>query len=257
MQTSQPNPRVIPDSIADVCRECGRRFGVVSDVHSDDYIFWFSFDMPANTNKEQVVKDYFESGEVTAASLRRQLSEYRSVDTPFSLLEFAAGYGRVTRHLKNALPAARVVACDIHAAAVPFLSAMGVEGTLSSVVPEQMQIGQKFDVIYALSFFTHMPKRTWGRWLSELANRLATGGILIFTTHGESALSRLGAPALGSDGFWFTAFSEQKDLSTVDYGATATSFDFVNRHIGANDLRLLRYADCGMGYQDLYVAQKR
>jgi hypothetical protein len=102
-----------------------------------------------------------------------------------------------------------------------------------------------------------MPKRTWGRWLSELASLLAPNGILILTTHGESALKTLGAHGFSPEGFWFTNFSEQKDLSTVDYGAAATSFDFVCRQVAANDLRMLRYQDAGMGYQDLYIVGKR
>jgi len=220
------NIRTIPAPLVDLCRSFGERSGVVDEIHPKDYIFWFSFDMPTNSDKSVVVKEYFEGGEATAAHLRKIIGDYRPIDQPFSLLEFAAGYGRITRHLKKVLPAAHVVACDIHDEAVEFLRHIGTEAITSSTIPEELKIGVKFDVIYALSFFTHMPKRTWGRWLAELGGRLAPNGILIFTTHGESALKILGAEGFSPEGFWFTDFSEQKDLSTVDYGAAATSFDF-------------------------------
>lgn len=235
----------------------GQQMGICSQIHPKDYIFWFSYDSSVHADKSIVVKEYLEGGRAAAKHLRQIIGDYRSLDEPFSLLEFAAGYGRVTRHLKAALPAARILACDIHEDAVEFLRHMGAESTLSSVDPEGFQTTQKFDVIYALSFFTHMPKATWGRWLSALADGLVPGGHLIFTTHGESALATMGSAGFEPDGFWFVPFSEQKDLSTADYGASATSFEFVYRWVIANNLRLLRYQDAGMGYQDLYVLTKR
>ncbi len=42
-------------------------------------------------------------------------------DRPFDLLEFASGYGCVTRHFKNTMPNARVVASDIHPQAMDFV----------------------------------------------------------------------------------------------------------------------------------------
>jgi SAM-dependent methyltransferase len=245
-----------PESFGAACRSIARRFGVDPEIHPDDHVFRFSADAAAGPD-EACIFGYFKGGEETAANLRKTLREHRPVDEPFSLLEFAAGYGRVTRHLRRFLPAAHVVACDIHDEAVRFLRRMGCEAVLSSPVPENLQTGRRFDVVYALSFFSHMPKRTWARWLSALADQLVPGGHLVFTTHGEAALDRLGSARLGPDGFWFTAFSEQKDLCPADYGAAATSVDFVQRQIAANDLRLLRFADAGMGYQDLYVVAKR
>src|SRR4029077_7409044 len=40
----------------------------------------------------------------------------------YSLLEFASGYGMVTRHLAHELAGADIVSCDIHDQAVDFIS---------------------------------------------------------------------------------------------------------------------------------------
>ncbi len=60
----------------------------------------------------------------------------------------------------------------------------GVESYLSSPVPEQLTLPSQ-DVIFAHSFFSHMPETTWARWLKALANALAPRGVLIFTTPGR------------------------------------------------------------------------
>ena len=85
--------------------------------------------------------------------------------SPFKLLEFASGYGCVTRHIKKN-PDYDVVSCDIHPQAVDFLrSRIDVKAIQSMHVPEEFAPVDKFDVVFALSFFSHMPKSSFGRWL--------------------------------------------------------------------------------------------
>jgi len=50
-----------------------------------------------------------------------------------------------------------------------------VESYISSPVPEQLKLPPQ-DVIFAHSFFSHMPETTWARWLKALANALAPRG---------------------------------------------------------------------------------
>ena len=92
---------------------------------------------------------------------------------PIKLLEFASGYGCVTRHLKKN-PAYDVVSCDIHPQAVDFLSSrLKVKAIQSVHTPEEFATVDKFDVAFATSFFSHMPKSSFGRWLKALYNSLA------------------------------------------------------------------------------------
>jgi SAM-dependent methyltransferase len=234
---------------------------VSPSIHPDDYIFRFIFD--STPDKQQAVAEYFEKGAEAAAWLKDLIASVRGLNEPFALLDFASGYGRVTRHLTALLPACRIVGSDVHPEAVEFLCRMGIAATLSARVPEEFSPGRQFDVIFALSFFTHMPKRTWARWLRALCSCLTPGGHLIFTTHGNPGLDvmRKGLQrddlAFDADGFWFEPTSEQKDLDAAEYGSTATSFAYVYGQLINADSRLRRFQEAGAGYQDLYIAERR
>ena len=52
--------------------------------------------------------------------------------------------------------------------------------------PPLPHANEQFDVIYALSVFTHLPEELQLAWLSELSRVLKPGGHLLMTTHGES-----------------------------------------------------------------------
>jgi hypothetical protein len=48
-----------------------------------------------------------------------------------------------------------------------------------------------FDLVYALSVFTHLDATGQGFWITELSRVLKPGGFLFITTHGESYRPRL------------------------------------------------------------------
>ena len=48
-----------------------------------------------------------------------------------------------------------------------------------------------FDLVYALSVFTHLPRTLQQQWMGELARVLTPNGYLIVSTHGEAYLETL------------------------------------------------------------------
>ncbi len=109
-------------------------------------------------------------------------------------------------------------------------------------------------MICAISFFTHMPAATWARWLKSISCFLAREGVLIFTTHGRAALKTMGVERHAvKDGFLFFHHSEQKDLALDDYGSTVSFFEFVFQQAANIGLRVIRFQEAGVGYQDLIV----
>lgn len=234
--------------------------GVVGNVHMDDHILRFLLDHPSFPDLASRLAYYFDDGRRSANRLAELLAELGfDRAAPLSLLEFASGYGCVTRHLRAALPCASINACDIHEQAVAFIEQeLGVTAFRSNRVPEDLRLPRRYDVVFALSFYSHMPRETWTRWIRAHVNVLEASGVLIFTTHGRLSLPHLGSPVIPEDGFWFTQSSEQRDLDTRDYGLTAVTREFAEREIAAAvGGRIDVYRE---GYwwehQDLYVVRR-
>jgi cyclopropane fatty-acyl-phospholipid synthase-like methyltransferase len=164
----------------------------------------------------------------------------------------------VTRHLKNQ-PDLHLTACDIHAAAISFLKReIGVESVQSVSIPEALHLPRDYDAVFALSFFSHMPMTTWERWLRRLIGATRPGGVVIFTTQGIASSQHFGWPEIPSSGFWFEASSEQKDLSTDEYGQTIVTPQFARGIIaGINEVELIALSEgYWWGHQDLYVLRR-
>jgi SAM-dependent methyltransferase len=262
MSTIEPAPRELPPEIIEAARAFGAQNGVSGSLSADDYIFWYIYDHVAADKKVAAATDYIESGKGTARFLGDLLTEARLAEVlaqrpnpanPASLLDFASGYGRVTRHMPNEVSKTEVVACDIHEAAVAFIKSMGFQAIQSAHSPEDLDLGRKFDIIFALSFFTHMPRRTWKPWLDALARQLNPNGLLIFTAHGEVSQILMGVAKLEPEGFFFHSVSEQKDLDTSEYGNTVTTFEYVYSQIRESGLKLLQFKQAAIGHHDLYV----
>jgi Methyltransferase domain len=210
-------------------RAAAEKLGVTPAIHPKDFIYWFCATHPLHTT-ESGINYYFQNAGLSArmvADLATTLGY--SSKKRVKLLEFASGYGCVTRHLIKD-PWFDVVSCDIHPPALEFLEKeIGVRSLASAAVPEQFTAPEKYDMVFALSFFTHMPKSSFGRWLKALFNVLEAPGYLAFTTHGyKSCLGLKVAPEeIPADGYWFRADSEQKDLDTAEYGLSLTTPDYV------------------------------
>src|SRR4029450_1002519 len=86
------------------------RYGVVADLHPQDFIWHFIRTHPGFATEEAALTYYFSDGARAAQTRAALLSDWHAGPAPYALLEFAAGYGCVTRHLAGALPHARVTA---------------------------------------------------------------------------------------------------------------------------------------------------
>lgn len=246
----------------DVIHRYATETGVVPDVHPNDLIFQFLIENPVFKSIDQAVRYYFYDGANSAKKLDNllfsRLGLRRSGET--SLLEFASGYGCVTRQLVRELAPVHIVSCDIHKAACSFIHVtIGVKTILSANNPEDLEIeNNSFDIVFALSFFSHMPEHTWGRWLKILYDKVTPSGYLVFTTQGMISRKHFGNPRIPDSGIWFIPSSEQKDLDVADYGNTIVTPEYVKRAV--EDIlhqKILYMAEADWwGHQDLYVVNK-
>ena len=228
------------------------RFDVNGAIHPDDYLLIFLLHHPRFADKKDCFTEYFEDGAACRNKLESLKKELLLKDG-YTLLEFASGYGRVTRHLMNS--SAELWACDIHPAAIDFLQReISARAFISSPFPETLQAPRQFDVVFALSLFSHLPITTWVRWLVRLVQATRPGGFVIFTTHGLKTRLPDGA-VIPSTGFWFSPGSEQHDLPNEQYGITITTPAFVEAAVNSIDgVKLIKFDEAAWwGHQDLYV----
>lgn len=133
------------------------------------------------------VEWFLSSGKLGAQSLRDILLKNGADIAGFaSILDFGCGAGRVLRHLP-ALTNARLFGCDYSSKLITWCRAnLPVAEFSISNREERLRYGDSsFDVIYALSVFTHFTEAQHGFWIDELRRILRPGGYLFLTTHGE------------------------------------------------------------------------
>ncbi len=249
----------LASALLSVIEQQALRFSVSPAIHPADHIFKFIMGHPRFESDEARVRYYFEDGANSATQFAELLHKFCGQTRRIPrVLEFASGYGCVTRHLVRNKDFT-LESCDIHAAAIDFLQTkIGVRAVGSSSFPENLSLPHEFDFVFALSFFSHMPITTWTRWLVRLTQYVRSGGVLAFTTHGMTSKPLLGDPEIPANGFWFTAVSEQSDLSTEEYGSTIVTEDFVSKNVlSISSVELLDTRTAyWWGHQDLYVLRK-
>lgn len=231
--------------------------GLNCSISEHDDIFGFFRSHPSSVNP---LRDYFADGWRTLSELMVLLER---VDRPLlktsSVLEFASGHGRFTRHLVKAVGVERVAVSDIVDDAMQFAREnFEVKAFVSASVPEKVQWPQQYEVVFVLSLFSHLPRSTWGRWLRVLKDAVAPGGLLVFSTHGIKAANFHHVP-LDESGFFFTPSSESLAIDGQEYGTTFTSPEFVAARVAeewGSDALIHSSMVHFWNHQDAYVLQK-
>jgi SAM-dependent methyltransferase len=109
------------------------------------------------------------------------------------VLDFGCGAGKVIRHFSPETEVAEFTGCDIHAPSIEWL-----QRNLSppfnffrcAEEPPLPQPDGYFDLIYAMSVYTHLTDR-WAEWLLEHHRVLAPDGLLLASFLGEGMIEPL------------------------------------------------------------------
>lgn len=178
------------------------------------------------------------------------------------ILDFASGYGRVTRFLTAYFGANHIYTSDIKSEAVEFqIKQFRVNGFTSSYDPSQLKPNQTFDFIFVGSLFSHLNETLFSQWLTCLMGLLNTKGYLIFTVHDQSL--HPGQP--GTD-FAFVESNEDEKFQFVGNRITSTQLygiSFVSEKFVAAALQqihpqihYMRFPKLFGAHQDVYLASK-
>lgn len=211
----------------------GRARGFRGAVHQRDHLMQYFLTHSAQGIAQGPVAglgEYFDQGERDADQVMTVMRELGH-DRAAGVLEFASGYGRVTRHLKLD----SLTACDIHPEAVSFLRRrLKVAALESAEAPADFNPAERYDFIFVLSLFSHLPELLFEAWLTKLASLLRPGGHMMFTTHSEASIAKIDRVAEGAAGgapFSFLPDTDQPDLATAIYGTAVATADCVREKI--------------------------
>jgi hypothetical protein len=143
-----------------------------------------------------------------------------------SVLDFASGWGRLTRVLEQKLPADRIWVSDIYADAAAWQAKVfGVHAAPSTPDPKALKLKGGHDLIFVGSMFSHLPDALFRAWLARLYGLLSKRGVLAFSVHDESFLPA--GEARDPSGITYLRFSESGSLDADIYGMSYVTEAYV------------------------------
>ena len=197
----------------------------VSDIHPADEMFSFCRNSLYGSEDAGAVL-YFSTGRLIADSLTGALAWRFPGGAPASILDFAAGFGRVTRFLALRFDPATITVSELEPEPLRFQErAFGVRGILSAPDAADFDSGRVFDAVAVSSFLSHLAEDRFVPWLARLWSCVAPGGVLGFSTHGPALHTEA---ADWSRGIVFRSSSETDRLDPAAYGTSWVTPDFVS-----------------------------
>lgn len=237
-------------------REAGDLNGVSFMIHKNDLMFLgILYNHEGNLNHS--LNEYFSVGYRTAKQLAALVNE-----KPIkSFLDFGAGYGRVARFLPALFPGVTLSVSDIKPESVVFCKTqLLLHGFDHSANASEANIEDTYDVIFAGSVFTHLPRSSAEDWLDVLSEATNPGGTLIFSIHNIAAY---GFASRGD--FHFHLDSEDAFFSWVEdsiseaesYGSSYVSESLAKKWMTDRGFSCNIQPKAFGGTQDLVIATKK
>jgi SAM-dependent methyltransferase len=227
----------------------------------------------------QNLRNYFEVGESALSQIKAGLAA-AGVAAPERILDLPCGYGRVLRHLRAEWPDAEITAMDIDAEAAEFCATtFSAKPVVSRQPVWEVSADDGHDLLWCGSLLTHFDKADWVPTLSYFRDRLAPGGVVVFTTHGDLSIDILaGEPAAANSqmgrmvrdygmggkatemadaarrtGFAFSHYSD----SDLTYGLSVSAPEWVRSTVAnISGLTFVSFSPEGwFGHQDVWTYQ--
>lgn len=195
---------------------------------------------------------------------RRLLAPFVDLGAVTQVLEWGCGSGRLSRHLIDRFPDARVCGVDIDGDAVAWAGAhlRGHFVRCQTLPPLPFDDGS-FDLIVGLSVMSHLTAPFQELWLQELRRVLRPGGVVLLSTHGPLAAEwEFRDPeqraAVLAAGLWAEqADPALGDLAPPDYYRATYQTPEWTRRVWSRHLDVLHVAPAAMNnYQDVYILRR-
>lgn len=198
-------------------------------------------------------KSFLEVGQRCVADLEAGLAHAgeRSMESFTRVLDFGCGCGRTLRWLEGLTPRAHLAGTDIDAECVDWCAANipFAHFSRNELLPPLEFDDEAFDLVYAISVFTHLRESAQDAWLAELQRITCPGAVLLLSTHGPRTWPSLPPRYRGQverDGFlWVDSTDNAYHSPEYVRDRWAAHFDVVD---------IIPHGV--FGYQDLVVARR-
>ncbi len=185
-----------PDGLMEICRIGAHTSAIARGRDS-----WFKpdpsrhGDLPDEARRVRVIGDADPNGFLVSGAtdyqrldrVARALTDRRMHELG-RVLDWGAGCGRIARHFPNASSVA-LTGCDIDRDNVDWCrSHLAGAFVQCDMQPPLPFADSSFELVYAVSVFTHLREAMQLRWLEELSRILTRGGMVLATIHGRPAI---------------------------------------------------------------------
>jgi SAM-dependent methyltransferase len=203
---------------------------------------------------------FLEAGALAFESIREILARNETgIEKLPAVLDFGCGCGRVLRQW-NSIEGPRISGCDYNARLVEWCreNLPFADARVNQLAPPLPYRDAEFDLVYALSVFTHLTDDLQLPWMVELARIVKPNGSIVFTTHGASYSQRLNTVERSR----FDRGELVVKNNVSEPGSNACSayhpLEYVREHLAAG-LDLVDFTPTGARgnpHQDLYLVRK-
>jgi len=203
----------------------------------------------------RVGRQMFDAIRAAVADSGTPVEEMRAV------LDFGCGCGRVARNWMSLEEGPEIYGCDYNRELIAWCeqSLPRMRVVRNKLAPPTPYVSGSFDLIYALSVFSHLDQPLQQAWLAEYTRLLRPGGLLVLSLLGEAMRGRLDAEERHRFDRGELVIQRPRmagrNLCTVYHprshvtGSLLVDFDDVRRFdLGSPQLPML---------QDAYVARRR
>jgi len=194
-------------------------------------------------------EEFIRIGRTCAGDIQSALQKVgRELGSFKHILDFGCGCGRTLVHMKSLSPDAQFDGTDIDVKAIDWCkrNLKFANFDLSKETPPIDYAADSFDLIYAISVFTHLDENYQFLWLEELRRIAKPGGMIVLTVHG----------AKNDQGFLFER-SYEEGLFPAWYQNTYHSEQYIRENFGKYFNILGHFPKSLNAFQDVVVLQKR
>ncbi|WP_461117185.1 class I SAM-dependent methyltransferase [Spirosoma jeollabukense] len=194
---------------------------------------------------------------LAVSGIDRTLTQFENV------LDFGCGCGRTLIPLAlRSTNAKGIHGVDIDAEAVTWLSehySQVGSVKLNPSWPAMLHDDQTFDLVFAISVFTHLPEDMEQAWLADISRVLRQGGYALLTIHGDAFFHQLGSTAVQTirqAGFFYASEDTCTDGLPSFYKNSYHTESYIQER-WSQYFDVINVISRGIDQQDLVILRKR